>query len=110
VQTHDLTVAVTDDDEVFRVVLPAGTLMQDGDLDTRFVAPASDHLESFVVEQLPNGDVRLSLATRPIDLSAADRVDHMVEVAVTIGTQRATHTRLWQFANGHLAVADLPDA
>jgi hypothetical protein len=109
VQVDDLTVAVTDDDDVFRVALPAGTLAQDG-TDTRFVAPASGDVESFVVERLPNGDTLLSLATKPLDLAAADRVDHMVEVAVTIGTQRAVHARLWRAANGRLAVSDLPDA
>ena len=94
-QVHDLVVAVNDGDELLRVAIPAGTLAPDGGA-THFSAPAGGDVERLDIELLDNGEALLTLATVELDLSAAERTDHMVEVAVTIGTRRVTHTRLWQ--------------
>jgi hypothetical protein len=103
VQVHDLAVAVSDDDEILRLAVPAGTLVQDGGA-ARFSAPANDQIESLVLELLANGEALLSVQTADLDLSAADDVDHMVEVAVTVGSRRATHVRLWQAGEGRLMI------
>jgi Protein of unknown function (DUF3604) len=100
-QRDDLIVAVSDDDEIFRVVIPAGTLVQEGSAP-RFTMPVGDDIDSLAVDLLPHGEALLTLQTADLDLSAADDVEHMVEVAVTVGSRRATHVRLWQAVGGHL--------
>lgn len=109
VQVDDLTIAVSDDDEIFRLVIPAGTLARDGS-GPHYVATPGGDVELFAVDHLSNGDALLTLQTSELDLSAAQRADHMVEVSVTIGAHRTTHTRLWQASADRLSVADGPDA
>ena len=69
--------------------------MQDGG-GPRFTAPAGGDIDELAIELLANGEALLTSQTTALDLSAAERADHMVEVAVTVGSRRVTHTRLWQ--------------
>ncbi len=89
--THELRVVVRDDDAILDLTIPAGT-MRDGSLSN--VAG----LERATFTHAANGSSTLVLQTLPGDLGRADRVDHMVEVALHIGdTFEASHSRLWAF-------------
>jgi hypothetical protein len=101
-QVHDLTIVVSDDDEIFRVAIPAGTLMPDG--DARFSAAPAGDIEALSVEHLEGGETLVTVETGALDLSAAQRADHMVEVAVSIGARRSTHTRFWRAGAARLSV------
>ena len=95
--TRDLTISVSDDDEIYRVTIPAGTMKDKG---RRFVyrdaSGSLNGLKSAVVSFARGGEVRLGLKTVPMDLSNADRTDHMVHVGVDSGTYSASHDRLWE--------------
>jgi len=89
--TEDLEVAVRDNDEILHVTIPAGTF-QNGKLKNY------GGLKSAKFKQKTTGAAKLALQTAPTDLSSADRVDHMVEVAVRIGpTSETSQSRLWTF-------------
>jgi hypothetical protein len=53
----------------------------------------------------PNGEALLELESGERDLSAADRVDHIVQIAITFGSYRASHVRLWQATGNRLQPA-----
>jgi hypothetical protein len=99
-----LSLAVTDDDDIYRLTLPAGALMQDGDATHWVLSPAAGPSapETLTIDLQPDGEALLTLDTGEQDLSAADRVDHMVEVALNIGSYQSTHTRLWRARAGAL--------
>ena len=88
-----LTLRVTDDDEIFAVTIPPGTLERRG---SRFLLPRPfGGLEAAMLALRGTREARLTLRTEPLDLSRADRSDHMVTVGLASGTFRASHTRLW---------------
>jgi uncharacterized protein DUF3604 len=102
---QDLTIAVRDDDDVFRVTIPAGTLRQVG--ANRFTwSDSSGSLGGLRTLRLqPRGTgVALRLRTVPMDLAAADRTDHFVEVSLHAGTASLTTTQLWRAGGKSLAV------
>src|SRR5262245_36532426 len=93
---EDLRVTVRDDDGMFVVTIPAGTFAN-GSL--RNIAG----LRSTKFHQKGTGRTKLTVQTPPMDLSSADRVDHMVEVAVHIGpTFETSQSRLWTFTGNAL--------
>jgi len=101
-EADGLTVAVTDDGDIYRF---SAALTRDG---TRYVLASGAGPEApdgLTLELLPNGEAVLELQAADRDLSAADRVDHIVEVAVTIGTYHASHTRLWEARGNQLRPA-----
>ena len=84
---------MTDDDEIFAVTIPPGTLERHG---SRFLLPRPfGGLEAAMLALRGTREARLTLRTEPLDLSRADRSDHMVTVGLASGTFRASHTRLW---------------
>jgi Protein of unknown function (DUF3604) len=95
--TRDLTVSVTDDDEIYSVTLPAGTMQQKGG---RFVyrdpSGSLNGLRNAVLSTNHKGEVLLALKTVPMDLAHADRSDHMVHVGIQMGTYSVSHDRLWE--------------
>jgi len=95
--TQELRVVVRDDDAILDLTIPAGT-MRDG-------TPSNvAGLERATFAQEVNGSATLVLQTLPGDLGRADRVDHMVEVALHIGdTFEASQSRLWAFDGKTLA-------
>jgi len=103
-QSAPLSLAVTDDDDIYRLTLPAGALMQSGDATHWVLSPTADPSapETLTIDLQPNGEALLTLDTGERDLSAADRVDHMVEVALNIGSYQSTQTRLWRARTGSL--------
>ncbi len=74
-----LHASVNDGDEIYSTDIPVAAI--DTDADGNAVA----HIDS-----------------GPLDLSAAEPVDHMVAVTLSAGTYRAEYTRLWHFAGGEL--------
>jgi hypothetical protein len=48
------------------------------------------------------GALVIDLRTVPLDLTAADPVEHMVEARFAAGDWAATHTRLWTTRTGRL--------
>jgi hypothetical protein len=95
--THDLTVSITDDDEIYRVTIPAGTMQRQGN---RFVyhdrSGSLNGLKRAILSHTRRGEVRLGLKTVPMDLSNADLSDHIVQVSVQSGAYSASHDRLWE--------------
>ena len=93
---NDITVTVSDDDEIYRVTIPAGTLQADGN---KFVyrdpSGSLGGLRRAALTFTSKGTSRLVLQTVPMDLSNADRTDHMVHVTVASGDYVVTHNRLW---------------
>jgi len=96
IAANDLTVRVSDDDVIYEVTIPAGTLQKKGN---RYVYSNPNGslggLKRAALTFSSRGEVRLALQTIPLDLSNADRSDHMVHVTVSIGDYVATHNRLW---------------
>jgi hypothetical protein len=102
---HDLTVKLSDDDEIYAVTIPAGTLGTAGDGSFALDDPsgAVGGLRSVTLDIEPNGGGGvLRLHTVGLDLSSAGRTDHMVRVSMEVGTYRTSHTRLWRLAGDRL--------
>ena len=94
--TEDLDVTVRDDDEIFHVTIPAGTF-RNGRVQN------FGGLKIAKFSQRRTGPARLVLQTLPMGLSSADRVSHMVEVAVRVGpTFETSQSRLWMLMSNSL--------
>jgi hypothetical protein len=93
----DLTVRVSDDDEIYAVTLPAGALKHRGPGRFALTGPrgAIGGLAKASLTLDGAHGARLLLHTRPRDLSRADRSEHAVSVALVAGTYRATHSAFW---------------
>jgi hypothetical protein len=92
----DLTLRVTDADELLAVTIPA---------DPR--ARRTRHLRlpgvaRATVAKRRDGTLRLALRTRRRDLGAADHADHMVTVSLAAGKYRVSSTRRWLMRRGAL--------
>ncbi len=94
---HDLQLRVSDDDEILRVVFPAGSLMP-GNL-----SPPPPGLRMARFEVGPGGEAVLRLETAPRDLSRANRSTHAVQVELSGGSYRAIYTRFWEASGDRLA-------
>jgi hypothetical protein len=98
-----LSIALVDDDEIYSVTIPAGSLAEDGE---RYVYEDPDgslnDLARAVLTFDSRGGSRLVVETIATDLSNADRSDHMVHATVRSGDYMATHDRLWDFADDRL--------
>jgi Protein of unknown function (DUF3604) len=93
--THDLAtealhVIVRDDDAILDATIPAGTLKHGNATNVAGLA-------SVRFAQKRSGPAKLSLQTAPATLASADRVDHMVDVAIRIGSFVVQQSRLWTF-------------
>jgi len=93
------TVSMRDDDTIFEVTIPAGT-MEERAGGRSFVlsdgSGAVGGLRKVKLTTRAGGEAVLKLKTVSLDLSAADRSDHFVEVKVASGTYETTHTRTWR--------------
>ena len=93
--THDLAteevrVTVRDDDDIFDLSIPAGTLHNG-------IVRNLGNMRFVKFRQKGTGPAKLALRTGPMDLSHADPVDHMVEVVVKVGpTFETSQSRLWK--------------
>jgi hypothetical protein len=105
VQANDLTVAVTDDDDIYRVVIPAGAMLPTGTGRYTFKDKTESlaGLRKATLKIRGNGQATLKIRTGRIDLSAADQTAHLVTVEVGNGDYSASQTRLWEFTGNSLA-------
>jgi len=101
----DITLRVADDDDIFAVTIPAGTLeaRQAGVFTFRGPAGALAGLASAKLRIRPNGQTVLKIATTPGDLGHADRSDHIVTVTLGAGAYEAVHARRWHASPRRLA-------
>ncbi len=104
----ELSLQVSDGELLYGVVVPAGTLVSDGD---RYIyedsSDAIDGLEALELTFLPNGGSRLVLETAAMDLSAVDRVDHMIHVSLASADYSVIHRRLWSADGERVSTGDL---
>ena len=93
---NDITVTVSDDDDIYSVTIPAGTLQPKGNKFVHTDPTGSiNGLRRAALTFTSKGNSRLILQTVPMDLSNADQTDHMVHVTIRSGDYIATHNRLW---------------
>jgi hypothetical protein len=97
--SQELTIALRDDDDVYRVSVPAGTLRQVRPRRWVFddTTGSLGKLRSLRLEQRGPRSFVVRLRTVPLDLSAAERVDHFLEVSLQAGTATVVTTDLWHF-------------
>ena len=98
VASHDVTITLRDDDEIYAVTIPAGTLATIGQerLAWRDAAGSIGGLRSVLLARRGNGRSVLRLRTVPGTFANADRSDHFVELTVRVGTYQVTTTGLWR--------------
>jgi hypothetical protein len=94
-----LTIALEDDDDVYRVTIPAGTLVQSrpGRWTHTDATGALGGLKSVRLQQRSANHVVLRLRTVRMGLPGADRTDHFVQVTLRTGVTEITTTPLWRF-------------
>jgi hypothetical protein len=93
-----LEVALTDDDEIYRVDIPASAIASS---DQPTGVEELDAV-SLVVEE--DGSATLSLEASGLDLSNADRVEHAVKVSVMTSAYEGHQTRFWRTSGDQLFV------
>jgi hypothetical protein len=92
-----LTLTLTDDDVIHRVVVPPGVLRDsDGDGVFSIDETSVGELRSLTFAAAGGGQGSLRVRSSEVDLSRAARGDHMVSVSLEIGAYRSTYTRLWK--------------
>ncbi len=102
----DLVLEVADDGPIFRIAIPAGTvaaLRAAGTSAGETGGAGIDGVRSVSLAIEPDGGAVLRLATELLDLSAADRIDHMVTVSLRAGMYESVHTRLWRMKDERLS-------
>ncbi len=104
---NDVTLRISDDDEIFAVTIPAGTLVAKGKKIRALVDPTGSlgGIRRLTFRRGTRDRAVLKLETVGMDLSAADAGDHMVKIELSAGVFRAEHSRLWKETGGKLAIA-----
>jgi len=88
---EDVRITISDDDTIVDVTIPAGTFRH-GRVHN------FGNIRSAKFSQRGTKPARLALRTGPMDLSHADRVEHVVDVSVHVGpTFETSQSRLWTF-------------
>jgi len=92
-----LTLTLRDDDTIYEVTIPAGTMTNKGGgkYELKDKAGTLGGLKTVTLKVPAKGVRQLTVQTVPMDLSHADRVAHMVEIDLSIGSYHAQHSRLW---------------
>src|SRR5439155_1300624 len=95
-------------DGVYRVTVPAGTLRQvrPGRSVWNDATGSIGGIRSLRLRQRGHRSVFFRLRTVPLGLSAADRVDHFIEVSLRADTAAVTTTPLWHFDGTSLVTRD----
>jgi len=106
--TQAITIAVSDDDDIYRVTIPAGTLdeVRPGRFVWNDAAGTVGGIRSIRLERRGPRRVAFRLRTVPLALSAADRIDHFVEVSLHAGTATVTTTPLWHVGGKALVASN----
>jgi hypothetical protein len=102
--TQPLTIALRDDDVVYQVTVPAGTLRQvrAGRWVWSDATGSIGGLRSLRLVRRGPRSVAFRLRTVRLGLAAADRVDHFIEVSLSAGTVAVTATPLWHVGRNSL--------
>jgi hypothetical protein len=99
-----LTLSVADDDTIFSLTIPAGAMVErtPGRL---FVwdANGTGGVRRATLRIADDGRHTLRVRTVPMDLSHAERVDHIVNVTVATGSYATSNTRRWVMKGSRLA-------
>ncbi|MBW2316958.1 MAG: hypothetical protein JRH10_22585 [Deltaproteobacteria bacterium] len=101
----DLEIEVRNDDAIWSVTIPAGTLENPraGLFKFRdFTGTQLNGLRRLTLRIRSNGEGVLNILTVPMDLSNAAAEDQDVTVELSSGVYSARHTRRWQLAGGRL--------
>jgi len=93
----DLTLRVTDDDEIFAYTIPAGALhaVRDARCSTWGGEDVPGNVAMVSLRICPDRHAVLKIRTVPTDLGRADRSDHTVTVSLASAHYEVTHTRRW---------------
>jgi hypothetical protein len=97
--TRPLTITLRDDDDVYAVTIPAGTLHQTspGRFSLSDSSGSVGGIRRVLLQRKGSGSVVLRLRTVPLSLAAADHVDHFLEIALHSGTTDISTTPLWHW-------------
>jgi hypothetical protein len=95
--TQALRLTFSDDAPFFDVTLAPGLLQVVGRGRFEYDDPAGSRggLRQLFLKRGPRSAM-LRVRTVEMDLSAAERTDHMVTAELTVGSYHVTHTRLWR--------------
>jgi hypothetical protein len=99
--TRDITVTLSDDDQIFTITLPAGTLLPNP-TGKRFVyvdptGSLGGVKRAVFAKSKPGGRATLRIVTVKMDLSNADQFPHDVDTSVEFGAHSIDDTRLFNF-------------
>lgn len=99
---HPLTVSLSDAGTIWQATLPAGSFV-----DGRYADPsgANGGVTAASFETGDDGASRLVIEAIAPPLPEQERLDHMVEVRVTIADWSSAQSRLWTAADGTLGTA-----
>jgi hypothetical protein len=105
--TQPFRLTISDDDTIYEVTVPAGTVQPHGASRYEYIDMAGTlgGLQRLSLRIRRNGEGILRVATTRRDLAAADRTDHMVDVDLSVGTYRVTHPRLWRLRGSRLTTS-----
>jgi len=96
--TQDLVVTLQDDDTIFDVTVPAGTMKPPRTPRGLFVyKDKTGALGGIASLSFSTKTGALALTTIPMALPNADRLNHMVELKLTLGMYQTSHARLWTY-------------
>lgn len=103
--TEPLTVTLRDDDEIYSVTIPAGTLEPRGPRRhiLRDKTGSLGGLRSVRLQRSAAGAATLRLRTVPLALAAADRVDHFIEIHLQAGPTEIRVTPFWSMDASELS-------
>ena len=106
--TQALTLSLRDDDQVYGVTIPAGTLRQVRPGRSVWNDPTGSigGIRRLRLRQRGHRGVFLRLRTVALSLAAADRVDHFIEISLRAGTAAVSTTPLWHFDGQSLVTSD----
>jgi hypothetical protein len=103
--TQDLTLALRDDDDVYTVTIPAGTMQSTGSGSFRLADPNGSvgGIRTARLDVSPRVTT-FRLRTVPLDLTGADFTDHFMEVSLRGGPSEIVTTPLWRLVGTRLKV------
>ncbi len=106
--TQPLSITLRDDDDIYQVTIPAGTLQETR--PRRFMwrdkTGSIGGIRSVCLQESAAGKAVLRLRTVSMALAGADRVDHFAELLIEAGATALRTTRLWQIRGADLETAD----
>lgn len=106
--TTDLELHVSDEADIVRIHVPAGTLRRAGARRWVLRNPtgALAGVRKLVFAVRKAGDGVVVLRMKPADLARVDRAEHAVDVGFSAGLRRAAHGRLWSPRRNRLLVGE----